>query len=94
MDKIKIGRIAYLVVAVLFDIGSLSAVFDPGKTKEEQFGSFLLGGLTFMGSLILSVSVFPYVVWKLAKRERPVFWCIALLVAAFPILLLLVTGIF
>ncbi|MEO6655228.1 MAG: hypothetical protein ABIO36_04030 [Pyrinomonadaceae bacterium] len=94
MDEIKIGRIAYLVVAVLVDIGCLSVIFDPGKTKEEGFGSFLLGVLTLVLSAALSAPVFPHVVWKWIKRERPVFWTVALIVAAFPMLFLLGAVIF
>jgi hypothetical protein len=89
---LKIGRMIFLALAVLIDIGSLYLVLYPGNTKGEQFVRFGLSSLLLIGSMVLSAPVFPYVVWKLVKHERPIFWAIALITAAFPMLLMLIFG--
>jgi hypothetical protein len=82
-------RIVFFVLTGLIDIGVLYAAFIPTTTREERFNSFALFEFLLMVSLVFSVPVFPYVVWKLVKHERPVFWGIALIVAGFPVLLML-----
>ena len=82
-------RITYLLIAVGVDIGVLYVAFSPGSTKEERFGRFLTGALLLSVSVVLSAPVLPYVVWKLVKHKRPLFWGIALLIAAIPILMLI-----
>ena len=85
---IGLGKTTYVVLALLIDAGCTSAVlFDPGRPREERFGNFLFGTMMLMLSLVLSAPLFPYVVWKLVKHEWPVFWGIALLIAAFPMIL-------
>jgi len=71
------------------DLGVLYVSVYPGSTKDESFARFVTGSILLWVSLILSVPVFPYVVWKLVKRERPTFWGIALVIAAFPMLIVL-----
>lgn len=79
-------RIAYLLIAIFVDAGFLYVALFPGSTRDERSLRFLTGFLLLIASLILSAPVLPYVVWRWIKHERPVFWVIALLIAAIPIL--------
>jgi len=83
-------RWVYLALAVLVDLTSLYTYLFPGSTRDEYFENFMLAGLTWVASLILSTPVFLYVFWQLVNHRRPMFWGIALLVAALPILTILV----
>ena len=82
-------RIVYLLLASAIDLGVLYLVIFPGASKEEMFSDFLFGTLLLIASLVLAAPVFLYLVWKLVKRERPIFWGIALLIAALPMLMFL-----
>jgi hypothetical protein len=84
------ARIVYLALAISIAIGSLYIVVFPGTTNDEQFERFMIWSLLLWASILLSAPVFPYVVWKLAKRERPIFWGVALVIAMVPMLELLV----
>lgn len=79
-------RISYILVAMGINIGVFYSHYFPGTTKDDRFGSFFLGIVFLIASLIFSVLVIAYVVWKLVKLERPVFWIIAFFVTAFPVL--------
>ena len=79
----------FLLLAVAVDLGVLYVSLYPGSTKDESFARFATGAILLWISLILPAPVFPYVVWKLVKRERPTFWGIALVIAAFPMLIVL-----
>jgi hypothetical protein len=82
-------RVVFLLLAVAVDLGVLYISVYPGSTKDESFARFVTGSILLWVSLILSAAVFPYVVWKLVKRERPTFWGIALAIAALPMLVML-----
>jgi len=82
-------RIVYLLLAIAVDLGVLYVTIFTGSTRDEMFSRGVTGMLLLLVSLVLSAPVFPYVVWKLIRYERPIFWGIALLIAAVPVLLFL-----
>lgn len=78
-------RIVYLLLTVALDLSILYVAIFPGTTTDEMKGRGMTGMLLMMMSLIFVLPVVPYVVWKLVKRERPIFWGVALVIAAMPI---------
>ena len=92
MFGLTIG-IVYLAIAFAVDLGAFYVTLFPGSSSEERFARGMTGMLMILLSAVLCAPLFPYVVWKLVKHERPTFWGIALLIAAVPILEILVVTI-
>ncbi len=84
-------RTAYVTVAVVIDIVSIWIYFDFGSTKDERLISFGVAILLWGCSAALSLPVAIWVIYKWANHDRPIFWTIALFIAALPILIVLVS---
>ena len=83
---VRIGRIAFVVVAALPVVAFLHVVFSSGGTKDEQFSNFVLGILSLLLSLFMTVLGAAILTYVLIKRLPSRFWIPALFFAALPLL--------
>jgi hypothetical protein len=88
-NLLSIGRIAFCVFTALPIIILLRLLLDPGQTKEERLGDFLQGIIMYLLSLILTFVGGMILIRAKIKRLPVLFWSIALLFAALPILVAL-----
>ena len=86
----------YLTTVSVLAICSFLIDLFPGTTREEirYRGINGLGGLALMASMALAAPLIPYLFWKLfVRRDIPIFWGIAFLIAASPLILMFLFGI-
>jgi hypothetical protein len=86
-------RLSYLTIAAVVNVLFLYFSLFP-RNMPVGYMDFVFGIFMLSLSLVLSAPVFPYVVWRLVKRERPIFWSIALFVAALPLIQVFILTIF
>jgi hypothetical protein len=85
-SNISIGRISFCVATALPVILLIRLWFDPGATKHERFGDFLLGILMYLFSLVLTGVGTIILVRAKVKKLPLLFWSIALFFASLPLL--------
>ncbi len=88
--NLSVGRISYIVIAAILLALLFHPMLYPGQTKHDRFGDYLVTWLVLLFDvpmiLVGSVTLFR----KKTSDEPLLFWSIALLFAALPILLQLV----